>query len=49
MLMGSRATSNPTMAAAPEVGSTLVMSTPMVVVLPAPLGPNSPKISPSGR
>jgi hypothetical protein len=36
----------PMMAAEPEVGSTLVMSTPMVVVLPAPLGPSRPKISP---
>jgi hypothetical protein len=34
------------MAAEPEVGNTLVMSTPMVVVLPAPLGPRRPKISP---
>ena len=34
------------MAADPAVGMTLVMRTPMQVVLPAPLGPSSPKISP---
>jgi hypothetical protein len=30
----------------PLVGSTLVVSTPMVVVLLAPFGPSNPKISP---
>ena len=32
--------------AVPELGITLVVSIPAVVVLPAPLGPRSPKISP---
>ena len=32
---------------APEVGTTRVVSIPAVVVLPAPFGPSSPKISPA--
>src|SRR5512137_439816 len=34
------------MEALPEVGRTMVQSMPIVVVLPAPLGPRRPKISP---
>jgi hypothetical protein len=33
----------------PDVGMTRVVSMPAVVVLPAPLGPSSPKISPVHR
>ena len=33
--------------AEPELGTTLVVSIPAVVVLPAPFGPSSPKISPA--
>src|SRR5271165_2598269 len=33
--------------AEPELGTTRVVSMPAVVVLPAPLGPSSPKISPA--
>ncbi len=32
--------------AEPEVGRTRVVSTPIVVVFPAPFGPSSPKTSP---
>ncbi len=39
-------TSIPEMYADPDVGTTRVVKMPAVVVLPAPLGPNSPKISP---
>src|SRR6476620_2268211 len=40
-------TSTPPTSAEPDVGTTRVVSMPTVVVLPAPLGPRSPKISPS--
>src|ERR1700694_175891 len=43
---GSRVTSIPATNAAPAVGRTLVVRTPTVVVLPAPLGPSRPKTSP---
>ena len=43
---GSAATSMPATLALPDVGSTRVVSTPMVVVLPAPLGPSRPNTSP---
>src|SRR6185437_4789517 len=43
----SRTTSAPATCATPPVGITRVVSTPIVVVLPAPLGPMSPKNSPS--
>ena len=35
--------------ACPEVGMTRVVSIPAVVVLPAPLGPSRPKISPGAH
>ena len=44
---GWAATSTPPMRAWPEVGTTRVVSMPAVVVLPAPFGPRSPKISPA--
>src|SRR4051794_39602292 len=44
---GSATTSTPPTMARPPVGTTRVVSMPTVVVLPAPLGPSSPKISPS--
>ena len=44
---GSRATSKPSTVTRPPVGFTRVVIAPIVVVLPAPLGPSSPKISPS--
>ena len=49
LLGGGRAgatTSMPPTHASPDVGMTRVVSMPTVVVLPAPLGPSSPKISP---
>src|SRR3954447_6641833 len=39
-------TSTPPTNASPDVGITRVVSMPAVVVLPAPLGPSNPKISP---
>lgn len=44
---GSVATSIPPVRATPEVGRTRVVRIPMVVVLPAPLGPSSPNTSPA--
>ena len=44
---GSRATSYPATVAVPDVGDSSVPSMRIVVVLPAPLGPSSPKTSPS--
>ncbi len=43
---GCAMTSTPPTQARPPVGTTIVVSIPTVVVLPAPLGPSSPKISP---
>jgi hypothetical protein len=43
---GSAATSTPATLAEPAVGSTRVVRTPIVVVLPAPLGPSRPNTSP---
>ena len=43
---GWATTSMPPTNADPDVGITRVVSIPAVVVLPAPLGPSSPKISP---
>jgi hypothetical protein len=43
---GSAATSTPATLAVPDVGSTRVVRTPIVVVFPAPLGPSRPKTSP---
>ena len=43
---GCATTSMPATIALPPVGMTRVVSMPAVVVLPAPLGPSSPKISP---
>src|SRR2546423_13246817 len=43
---GSRATSMPSICATPSVGNTRVVRIPIVVVLPAPFGPSSPKNSP---
>src|SRR3954467_11178300 len=43
---GSRVTSTPPMRATPAVGRTRVVSIPMVVVFPAPLGPSRPNTSP---
>jgi hypothetical protein len=37
----------PATVAVPDEGMTRVVSMPAVVVLPAPLGPSSPKISPA--
>ena len=44
---GWRTTLMPATVAVPDVGITLVVSMPAVVVFPAPLGPSSPKISPA--
>jgi hypothetical protein len=44
---GCAATSTPARKARPDVGTTLVVSMPAVVVLPAPFGPRRPKISPA--
>ena len=44
---GWATTSMPATEANPDVGMTLVVSTPTVVVFPAPLGPSNPKISPA--
>src|SRR5579864_8263918 len=44
--MERRTTSKPKTDARPESGETRPTSTRMVVVLPAPLGPSRPKISP---
>ena len=44
--MGSRATSKPASRADPLVGLMVVVSIPIVVVLPAPFGPSSPSTSP---
>jgi len=43
---GSATTLRPVTRAVPDVGSTRVVSTPIVVVLPAPFGPSRPKTSP---
>jgi hypothetical protein len=43
---GCATTSTPATFAVPDVGTTLVVSIPAVVVFPAPFGPSSPKISP---
>src|SRR3984893_2098632 len=43
---GWATTSMPPTKAVPDVGMTRVVSMPAVVVLPAPLGPSKPKISP---
>ena len=43
---GRATTSMPPTSARPSVGMTRVVSMPTVVVLPAPFGPSSPKISP---
>ena len=43
---GSATTSMPATQARPPVGSTSVVSMPIVVDLPAPLGPSRPKNSP---
>jgi hypothetical protein len=43
---GSRATSAPHTRAVPPVGLISVVSMPIVVDLPAPFGPSSPKSSP---
>jgi hypothetical protein len=43
---GWATTSTPPTMAWPDVGMTLVVSMPAVVVLPAPFGPRRPKISP---
>ena len=43
---GSATTSRPLTRTVPDVGSTRVVSTPIVVVLTAPFGPRRPKISP---
>src|SRR5215472_1786255 len=43
---GCCATSMPSIAASPELGRTRVVRIPIVVVLPAPLGPSKPKNSP---
>src|SRR5260370_40226368 len=45
---GLRPTSIPSIRAEPPVGKTRVVSTPIVVVLPAPFGPSKPKNSPRG-
>ena len=44
---GCARTSTPSTTTRPLVAFTRVVITPMVVVLPAPLGPSRPKISPS--
>ena len=46
-IAGWRTTSTPPTNASPDVGITRVVSMLAVVVLPAPLGPSRPKISPS--
>src|SRR5699024_11594639 len=43
--LGSSTTSMPAIVAVPELGLTRVVKIPSAVVLPAPLGPRSPKIS----
>src|SRR5580704_2105737 len=43
---GCAITSTPPTQARPAVGTTIVVNMPTVVVLPAPFGPRSPKISP---
>ena len=43
---GSETTSTPATDAEPPVGRTRVVSTPIVVVFPAPFGPSSPNTSP---
>ena len=43
---GCRTTSIPAMRTVPLVGNARVVAIEMVVVLPAPFGPSSPKISP---
>ena len=45
--VGCATTSIPAIHAEPPEGITRVVSMPTVVVLPAPLGPRSPKISPA--
>jgi hypothetical protein len=45
--VGFATTSISAIQAEPPVGMTRVVSIPTVVVLPAPLGPKSPKISPA--
>src|SRR5574341_1079840 len=47
-LRASRSTRSPATCAVPEVGRSSPHSTRMVVVLPEPLGPRKPKISPRG-
>lgn len=44
---GSAVTSMPSTMARPPLGRTRVVRIPIVVVLPAALGPSRPKISPS--
>src|SRR5438132_3297552 len=44
--IGSAATSNPPTRAVPLVGATVVVRMPIVVDLPAPLGPSKPNTSP---
>ena len=44
--IGSVATSKPASLADPPVGAMVVVSMPMVVDLPAPLGPSRPNTSP---
>src|SRR5438094_483220 len=44
---GWTTTSMPPTTAPPDVGMTMVVNMPAVVVLPAPLGPRRPKISPA--
>src|SRR5215475_2418290 len=46
---GSSITETPSMVASPEVGSSSVASTRMVVDFPAPLGPMKPKIWPAEK
>src|ERR1700674_5278845 len=46
---GCAMTWTPPTHARPAVGTTIVVSIPTVVVLPAPLGPSRPKISPRVR
>ncbi len=45
--LGEAATSSPASRAVPEVACRSVQRILMVVVLPAPLGPRKPKISPA--
>src|SRR5689334_4479622 len=46
---GSSVTETPSMVASPDVGSSSVASTRMVVDFPAPLGPMKPKIWPEAN